>query len=153
MSRRRHNRRSHNYTPPRVITRRAQSRPSAYEIPRRNFSTDFVTYIPAKRASALDHSVLSTSTVRRPLMRTVLRDTRPSLPGNLRRRHTPDLPVRVTRWAPWATFSPDNLRSPDRPLTRAVTCAKRHIRKEVLFALSRLNGAGGRGKPKSNVRC
>lgn len=123
------------------------------EIPRRNFTITYNTYLP-KRARALDSTVLRrTRTVRRPLIRTVLSDTK-LVPPALRRRHTPDLPVRAATWLPsidrpWPEWSTPT----DRQLTRAETCARRHIRREVLFAMGRTNGQGGRGKPKSNVRC
>lgn len=89
-------------------------------------------------------------------MRTVLRDTRVQPPPHLRRRHTPDLPNRVQAWSPWPRFEPlvpGSRIVEDRPLTRALTCAKRHMRREVLFATRRTNGAGSRNKRKSTVEC
>ena len=38
-------------------------------------------------------------------------------------------------------------------LARPVTCARRAMRREVLFALRQLNGAGSGGVPKSKVNC
>ena len=96
------------------------------------------------RALALDPPVFASRTVRPPLMRTVPRDT---TLRNFNNRRSPDLPGRaLARMKPWTTFETP-------PLPRAVTCARRQIRKEVLFALGRGNGAGSKGIPKSKERC
>ncbi len=106
-----------------------------------------------KRAPALAPAVSASRTVRSHLMRTVLRDTkRRPTPAHLRRRDSPHLLARGDRWIrsiaePWPTIPSDQ------ELTQALTCGRRHIRREVLFALRSLNGSGGRGKPKSKQRC
>lgn len=89
-------------------------------------------------------SVFASRTVRPPLMRTVSRDTHSRVFNN---RPSPDLPNRAAaRMSSWTTFN-------QIPLQRAVTCARRSIRREVLFALGRGNGAGSRGVPKSKEKC
>lgn len=96
------------------------------------------------RAPALDHPVFAPRTVRPSLMRTVLRDTTSRKINN---RPSPDVPARaLARMKPWTTF--DTI-----PLHRAVTCARRAIRREVLLALGQGNGSGSRGVPKSKERC
>lgn len=99
------------------------------------------------------------STVRPPLMRTVFTDTtfsRRRTPARgvstLNRRPSPDLATRAIDWSShrdrlWPELA-DIF-----PLQRTTTCARREIRREVLFAYRRLNGAGSRGVPKSKVRC
>lgn len=96
------------------------------------------------RARALDHPVFAPRTVRPPLMRTVLRDTTSRKFNN---RRQADLPARaLARMKSWPTFETP-------PLPRALTCARRQIRREVLFAMRAGNGAGSRGVPKSKERC
>lgn len=96
------------------------------------------------RATPLDHPVFVSRTVRPPLIRTVRRDT---YSRNFNKGRSPDLPSRaVARMRSWTTFQ-------NPPLQRALTCARRSIRREVLFALGRGNGAGSRGIPKSKETC
>lgn len=104
------------------------------------------------RARPLDHSVFGSRTVRPVLMRTVLRDT--SRPN----RRSPDVPVRALARLKsvnpymamlersWPAFSESSLQ-------RASHCARRSIRREVLFATRQTNGAGSRGRPKSKEKC
>lgn len=112
-----------------------------------------VRYVPsaiATRARALDHPVLP-RTVRPPLMRTVLRDT-VTLPN---RRQT-DLPTRaIGRVSSWTTYLQGIINQPpkDQRLFRATKCARRQIRREVLFAHNKTNGSGSRGVPKDKVKC
>lgn len=108
---------------------------------------------------ALDHTVLPPPTVRLPLMRTVLRDTtrrrrRPVVA--LSNRRQADLPHRTLgRLSSWTTYvaNPWLVVRNEVPLTRALVCAKRSMRREVLFALGLKNGAGSGGVPKDKVRC
>lgn len=112
-------------------------------------------YTPRSRAVALAPPVTAFRTVRPYLMRTVRTDTnfRFSPPN---RRPSPDVPNRaLARSKSWTTFPDTDLlgRSSKIPLQRAATCARRSIRREVLLALGRGNGAGSRGVPKSKLRC
>lgn len=106
--------------------------------------------------SSASPSVLPPRTVRRYLIRTVRTDTtsrRQSLPS---RRPSPDIPNRsLDRSNPWNTLLDRQwpVLSDKVPLQRAVTCARRSIRREVLLALSLANGSGSRGVPKSKVQC
>ncbi|UIB81357.1 hypothetical protein [Flyfo microvirus Tbat1_66] len=125
-------RRGGSYSPP---TPRRQ-RPS-YRL------SDPLSYSPT-RTQVLDHPVWASRTVRPPLIRTVLRDTPLR---KLNNRRSPDVPARaLARMKPWTTFETE-------PFPRAVTCARRTIRREVLFATRQTNGAGSRGVPKSKERC
>lgn len=107
------------------------------------------------RAFALAPPVFAYPTVRSPLMRTVFSDTtrdRRSLWSPPSRRPSPSTLLRAqarmsTRNRIWPELS-DEI-----PRPRALTCARRSIRREVLLALNSGNGAGSRNRPKSNVRC
>ena len=91
-------------------------------------------------------------------MRTVLRDTKSRFPTG---RPSPDLPHRaIGRASSWTTYIQAIASAPfgDRAsryseLRRPLVCARRAIRREVLFALGKGNGAGSRGVPKSKVNC
>lgn len=108
-------------------------------------------------ARPLVHPELLSRTVRSPLIRTVPRDTT----SRFNRRPSPDLPHRtIGRSSSWTTymeaiasvpFSDRTERYQD--LKRPLTCARRAIRREVLFALRQGNGAGSRGVPKSKEKC
>lgn len=99
----------------------------------------------------------------RTLMRTVLDDRSsrsrsssfPSLQTRFPSQRSPAVVVRASgRSSQRAARSPflnATFYSPG--LTeRSMVCARRHIRKEVLFALKRTNGKGSRGR-RSKVRC
>lgn len=116
--------------------------------------------ISPKRRSRLDPSVSASplSTVRRPLIRTVLSDTTRPVPRHLRPLHSPATFSRtLSWWSPPDVLAPVGESPRDVRLTndlhRATMCARRSIRREVLHALRQLNGRGGRGKPKSKTRC
>lgn len=98
---------------------------------------------------AVVRSVSRPRTVRTHLIRTVPRDTR--------KPQSPALLVRAQgrqAWPAWSSvMDPIGMVARQEPLKRAITCAKRSIRREVLFALGLKNGAGSGGKPKSKVRC
>lgn len=95
-----------------------------------------------------------------PLMRTVLGDTVTTRPASIHRGRmfSPSLPVRASG----RVQGRDKLVSLEYPLgqvpvempRRAVECAKRQIRREVLFATDRTSrGSRSPRRPKSNWRC
>jgi len=110
----------------------------------------------ASASPTLDHPA-SRRTVR-PLIRTVLTDTRGSFPS----RRSPDVPRRAQGRSATARPSMKTMLSWGFPLAappvfnRAVICAKRAIRREVLFAI-RGTGAGSRSTRRftkdSKERC
>lgn len=149
-------------SPERGRSRSIRQTESRYEFRQPN-----TIYITRKRRDRLASPVSDEfrSTVRPRLMRTVLRDTTSRIvPRHLRRRHSPDVLARAEHWyshlaTPWPSIEIQSTvdrrrdRLSDQRLHRAEECAKRHIRREVLFALHQLNGRGGRGSPKSQTRC
>lgn len=119
---------------------------------------------------SLDHTAnrrpqrepLPLSTVRYPLMRTVLGDRmspriRPPAGAFQPSRASP---AAVVRGSTRARSTAKRLSSPFLQSTllmqsvpeRAMVCARRHIRREVLFATKRTGGKGAR-RPRSKVRC
>lgn len=87
--------------------------------------------------------------VRAPLIRTVRTDTTHRFAPPSRRR-SPDLANRLERPPrPWQSFHEET----PLPSLPAITCARRQIRKEVLLAMGRGNGAATRHVPKSKLRC
>jgi len=128
----------------------------------RNYTPPVVPYPPppVRAVKRLDHPA-NRRTVR-PLIRTVLTDTQS--PRQATRRHLDVSRRAVLRSrspSPWTTgpladFGPDvYVESP--PLPRSLTCARRTIRKEVLFALGQ-TGSGSRSPrryrtPDSKTRC
>lgn len=116
---------------------------------------------PASRPYGLVHPARPLRTVR-PLIRTVLTDTISPRAGT--RRHLSASRRAVLRSrspSPWPTgglsdFSPD-VYVGKAPLQRTSICARRQIRKEVLFALGRTSSGSGssrrRRTPESHVRC
>lgn len=165
-SKRRISKISRSYSLPRTLQK---SRPRATLLRKRNDVPYQFAAVPLqispKRRTRLDSSVLAspTRTVRRPLIRTVLRDTKRPLPRHLRPANSPSMLSKTLRW--WSPsiepFGPiaasiDASQHPMRlteDLNRATVCARRSMRREVLHALRQLNGSGGRGKPKSKQRC
>lgn len=128
----------------------------------RSYTPAVVPYVPfAPRAAPRLVHPARRPTVR-PLIRTVRTDTQS--PRQSTRRHLDAARRAVLRSrspSPWTTgplasFGPDvYVETP--PLPRSITCAKRTIRKEVLFALGRTSAGSGakqrRRNPDSNVRC
>lgn len=113
-----------------------------------------VLYLADTRTRA-SSSVSGLSTVRAPLMRTVLRDT---TSRNFNRRRSPDVPARaLARMKSLMAYQADLAKSwpafSESSLQRAQICARRSIRREVLLALGRGNGRGSRGRPKSKEKC
>lgn len=108
---------------------------------------------PSPSASPFASSTARRRTVR-PLIRTVLTDTRQVYQA----RRSPDVPRRAAarrstrQISPWGPISMDA--TP--PLARDLTCAKRSIRREVLFAIKG-TGVGSRSSRRitaeSKVRC
>jgi len=101
------------------------------------------------------------SPVRNPLMRTVLGDTAqrrsPSLPVKPAARRSPTVAVRAS-----GRSSQRQIKSPFLNATlltpqlsqRAMLCARRTIRREVLFAVKRTSkGSSGSRRPRSKVGC
>lgn len=132
------------YSPPRVYAPAPR-----WEPPTRSYRHPLRT-----RALALGPPVFAQSTVRPPLMRTVFTDTtsRWSPPS---RRRSPDLPNRaLARMQSWTTHpNPVLVEDVQAPRHRALVCARRSIRREVLLALRQGNGAGSRNKPKDKIKC
>lgn len=164
MSKRRDNRRKRSQAVSGWVSGRGVPPPSL-SLPARRFPTALPavpSYYRLTRPPARP-SVSRLPTVRPLLMRTVFTDTtfsRRRTPARgvptLNRRPSPDLPNRSIDRSlslnayldrAWPVLS-DKI-----PLQRATHCARRQIRREVLFALHRTNGAGSRGVPKSPVRC
>lgn len=145
-SRRRPDHRGGRYAPPARVTRAPLTRIQVRPVLNLHLRT---------RRSRLDHPVSEFRTVRLPLIRTVLRDTKSRKLNNWR---SPDLhartllrlrsihPYQVDLARSWPAFAPA-------ALSRASNCARRSIRREVLFALRQTNGAGSRGRPKSKEKC
>lgn len=106
---------------------------------------------PRTRAPALDQPVSAPRTVRPALIRTVRTDTTPRWQSPSRRL-SPDLANRAlarmqSLHAPWPSVDERP------PPPRAITCARRNIRRQVLLALGRGNGSGSKGVPKSPEKC
>lgn len=154
--RRRHGQMQGGYYPPPANP--PQIRPYTFRA-WRSYTPPVVPYRPppARAPMALVHPA-SRRTVRS-LIRTVLTDTRQGT-----RRHLDVSRRAVLRSrspSPWTTgpladFGPDPwVETP--PLPRSLTCARRTIRKEVLFALGRTTAGASAGKrrrnPDSKTRC
>ena len=125
----------------------------------RAYSPPVVPYLPppASRVSTLVHPARPRTV--RPLIRTVLTDTLSPRRGTRTHLDASRRAVLRSRAAsPWATGA-QALFAPHvkPPLQRSLTCARRTIRKEVLFALGRTPaGSGSRSRkhnPDSKVRC
>lgn len=135
---------------------RTLSPPSAYTPRRFPTTLPSVPYYLRSRPLGLVSTVSPYRTVRAALMRTVRTDTtfRQSTHPKPPRRHSPDVPNRAfARMSSWNTPWPELPVLGHTPFNRAVTCARRAIRREVLFATERTNGSGSKGKPKSKVSC
>lgn len=169
MANRRRNRQKRNtfrsYTPPLTVQKRPRKRPLLRERNIRTFQVPINHYLRPKRGTLATTAVLRRNvsrTVRSSSMRTVLSDTK-AAPAQRRRPYRPDRdPALLDRspigaspaLRPFGDRQMLTVGDIDKPrLTRAIICAKRSMRREVLFAFRNLNGSGGRGKPKSNVRC
>lgn len=127
----------------------------------RSYTPPVVPYRPppASRLRRLEHPARPARRTVRPLIRTVLTDTLSPRRGT--RTHLDAMRRAVLRSrspSPWRTDDNNLFRfdSPP-PLPRAMICAKRSIRREVLFALSRTSSGAGalrrKWTPDSNVRC
>lgn len=129
----------------------------------RSYTPPVLPYRPplASRPYGLVHPARPSRTVR-PLIRTVLTDTLSPRRGT--RTHLDLMRRAVLRSRSPSPWTPGPLRDfgPDVyvekvPLQRTTTCARRTIRKEVLFALGRTGSGSGsktrRRTPESKVRC